>query len=140
MRHPGDQCVEFSDFLSCQGAYTITLRTDSCLCNACHRDCLRSRGKPRWLGLSKHIICKHCFVCCKVPTSCVCDSISEWGPVQHFNNEEIKKLAEHGIYNQMLSVHQAITSNESGLVGVDFVRTYRGTKSSTMPVWNLNHP
>ena len=34
MRHPGDQCVEFSDFLSCQGAYTITLRTDSCFCNA----------------------------------------------------------------------------------------------------------
>ena len=95
MRHPGDQCVKFSNFLSCQGAYAITLRTDSCLCNACHRDCLRSCGKPRWLGLSKHIVCKHCFVCCKGPTSCVCDSISEWGPVQHFNNEEIKKLAEH---------------------------------------------
>ena len=58
MHHLGDQSIEFSNFLSCQGVYTITLRTDNCLCNACHRDCLRSSGKPRWLGLSKHIICK----------------------------------------------------------------------------------
>ena len=67
MRHPGDQCIEFSNFLSCQGAYKISLRSDSCLCNTCHRDCLRLCGKPRWLGLSKHIVCKHCFVCCKGP-------------------------------------------------------------------------
>ena len=47
MRHPGEQYIEFSNFLSCQGVYKISLRSDSCMCNACHRDCLRSSGKPR---------------------------------------------------------------------------------------------
>lgn len=124
MRHPGDKCVEFSHFLSCQGVYKITLRSDSCLCNACHRDCLRSSGKPRWLGLSKHLVCKHCFVCCNGPISCACDSIRDWGPVQHFELSDIKKVAEclqfnigdnigqdqHVCKSHYVSIHQAIAN------------------------------
>ena len=94
MRHADDKCIEFSRFLSCEGVYKITLRNDSCLCNACHRDCLRSCGKPQWLRLAKHAICKHCFVCCPGPMSCACDSINEWGPVQQFEENEVKDWAE----------------------------------------------
>ena len=94
MRHPGDKCIEFSSYLSCQGHYTITLRTDSCLCNACHRDCLRSCGKPRWLGLAKHAVCKHCFVCCEGPSSCACDTIYDWGPTQGLDTRELERWVE----------------------------------------------
>ena len=40
MRHPGDKSVEFSLFLGCNGAYNISLRSDSCMCDACYHDCL----------------------------------------------------------------------------------------------------
>ena len=88
MRHPGDKCIEFSSYTSCQGHYSITLRSESCLCNACHRDCLRSCGKPRWLVLAKHAVCKHCFVCCDGPSSCTCDSVCDWGPTQCLDESE----------------------------------------------------
>ena len=62
VRHPGDRSVEFSIFLSCNGVHNITLRGESCMCEACYRECTRGEGKPRWVGLSKQLICKHCFV------------------------------------------------------------------------------
>ena len=43
VRHLGDKSVEFSVFLSCKGAHNITLRSDSCICDACYRDCLWER-------------------------------------------------------------------------------------------------
>ena len=47
VHHPGDRAVEFTSFLRCNGAYSnITLRSDSCLCDACYRDCVRASGKP----------------------------------------------------------------------------------------------
>ena len=109
MRHPGDQCVGFSIFLSCQGVYKISLRSDSCLCNACHRDCLRSCGKPRWLGLSKHIVCKHCFACCKGPETCECDGINEWGPVQCNKNNEIQQRADYFQWDINVNTDQEVT-------------------------------
>ena len=45
VRHPGERAVEFTSFLSCNGAYTnISLRSNSCLCDACYRDCTRASG------------------------------------------------------------------------------------------------
>ena len=77
--HPGDKCVEFSLFFSCNGAHNITLRSDSCMCTSCYRDCIRGEGKPRWVGLAKYLICKHCFVCCPGQGACTCELITEWG-------------------------------------------------------------
>ena len=133
MRHPGDQCIEFSNFLSCQGVYTITLRTDSCLCNACHRDCLRSSGKPRWLGLSKHIICKHCFVCCNGPTSCACENILEWGPEQHFKNDEFKKVAEYLQWDISISLGQ-----EQNICKSHYVNMHQAITNRTCKMCNSN--
>ena len=76
--HPGVKSIEFSLFLSCNGAHNITLRSDSCMCDACYRDCLRGEGKPHWVGLSKHLICKHCFICCLGLNDCACECITEW--------------------------------------------------------------
>ena len=87
VRHPGDKSVEFSIFLSCNGAHDINLRSDSCMCDACYRDCLRGEGLPRWVGLSKYLICKHCFLCC-LGDSCSCECITEWGPTQHLDDSE----------------------------------------------------
>ena len=89
VRHPGDKSVEFSIFLSCNGAHDINLRSDSCMCDACYRDCLRGEGKPRWVGLSKYLICKHCFLCC-LGDSCSCECITEWGPTQHLDDSELQ--------------------------------------------------
>ena len=97
MRHPGDKYIEFSSYTSCQGHYSITLRSESCLCNACHRDCLRSCGKPLWLVLAKHAVCKHRFVCCDGPSSCTCDSICDWGPTQCLDESELKRWIECGM-------------------------------------------
>ena len=86
-RHPGDKSVQFSMFLSCNGVHNILLRPDSCLCEGCYRDCMRGEGKPRWVSLSKHLICNHCFVCCQGNKDCSCESISEWGPTQYFHDD-----------------------------------------------------
>ena len=59
IRHSGDKAFQFSLYPSCNNTYKISLRSDSCLCNACYIDCERATGKPRWLGLSKHFILKH---------------------------------------------------------------------------------
>ena len=90
VRHPGDRSVEFSMFLSCSGIHHITLRGDSCMCEACYRDCMRGEGKPRWVGLSKQLICKHCFLCCRDPSNCSCECITEWSPKQHLDDSELK--------------------------------------------------
>ena len=74
-------------FLVCNGTHNITLRPDSCLCDACYRDALRGQGKPRWVGLSKYLIYKHCFICCHGSNDCSCECISEWGPTQHFDSD-----------------------------------------------------
>ena len=52
MRHPFERVFEFINFLSCNGAYKFSSRSDNCLCNACYRDCVRGSGKPRRLSLS----------------------------------------------------------------------------------------
>ena len=59
------------------------------MCDACYRDCLRGEGKPRWVGLSKYFICKHCFLCC-LSDSCSCECITEWGPTQHLDDSELQ--------------------------------------------------
>ena len=42
-------------------------------------DCERAIGKPRWLGLSKYYILKHCILCCQGEhNECTCNSIKEW--------------------------------------------------------------
>ena len=92
VRHPGDKAVQFSTYLSCNGTYNITLRNNSCMCDACYRDYQRGVSKPRWVGLSKYIVCKHCFVCCPSQSSCLCEEIREWGPSQHFECESELKL------------------------------------------------
>ena len=69
---------------------------DSCLCNACYRDCARGTGKPRWLGLSKHLVCRHCILYCNGPSVCICDSIREWGPEQWYGTiDELKTWLEY---------------------------------------------
>ena len=74
----------------------MSLRSDSCLCNACYRDCVRGTGKPRWLALSKHLVCRHCVLCCNGPLVCTCDSILEWGPEQWYGTtDELKLWLEH---------------------------------------------
>ena len=95
VRHPGDRAVEFSVFLSCNGAHSITLRGDSCMCEACYRDCTRGEGKPRWVGLSKQLICKHCFLCCRGPSNCSCECITEWSPKQRLEDSELKLWTEY---------------------------------------------
>lgn len=66
VRHPGERSLEFSQFLSCDGVYSsIVLRSDSCLCDACYRDCLQGGDKTRWLRLSEHALYKHRFLCCE---------------------------------------------------------------------------
>ena len=57
------------------------------MCDACYRDCLRGEDKPRWVGLTKYLICKHCFICCPDQNACSCESIIEWGPTQHFDTD-----------------------------------------------------
>ena len=36
MSHPFEKVIDFNLFLSCNGAHKISLRADSCLCNACY--------------------------------------------------------------------------------------------------------
>ena len=86
VRHPGDKAVSFSGFLSCNSAYNITLRCDSCLCSPCYVDCLRAKGKPRWLSLSKHLVCRHCMLCCHGPLDCSCDGVEYWGSMQWYQS------------------------------------------------------
>ena len=140
MRHPGDQCVGFSIFLSCQGVYKISLRSDSCLCNACHRDCLRSCGKPRWLGLSKHIVCKHCFACCKGPETCECDGINEWGPVQCNKNNEIQQWADYFQWDINVNTDQEVNICKSHYVSMHQAacdRTCKLCNCNSAPQWML---
>ena len=91
MCHPFKKVIYFFNlFLSCNGAHKISLRADSCLCNACYRDCTRGTGKPRWLGLMKHLSYRHCILCCKGP-SCTCNAILEWGPEHWYGSlDELK--------------------------------------------------
>ena len=49
-RHPGPKASEFSSFLSF-GEKRVDLKPDSCMCNSCHRDCLRGINRPRWYTL-----------------------------------------------------------------------------------------
>lgn len=54
MRHPGARATEFSKYLSYNGK-EIMLGPNSCICDACRRDCLRGEGKPRWYNIhAKH--------------------------------------------------------------------------------------
>ena len=95
IRHAGDKAVSFSSYVSCNGSYSIALREDSCLCNACYQDCLRPHGKPRWLSLSKYLVCKHCMLCCQGISHCACDGIVEWGPAQWYQSEDELKSWVH---------------------------------------------
>ena len=90
MRHPFEKVIDFNLYLSCNGEHKISLRTDSCLYNACYRDCTRGTGNPRWLGLTKHLSRRHCILCCK-GLSCTCNAILEWGPEQWYRSlDELK--------------------------------------------------
>ena len=92
VRHPGvKSSVEFSLFLSCNGAHSIILRSDSCMCDACYRDCLRGEGRPRWVGLYKHYA-NTAFICCLGLNDYACECITEWGPTQHFGNQSELQL------------------------------------------------
>ena len=86
VRHPGDKAVSFSNYVSCDGTYYIALRSDSCLCSPCYFDSLRAEGKPRWLSLSKHLVCRHCMLCCHGPSDCTCDGVVHWGPMQWYKS------------------------------------------------------
>ena len=90
VHHPGERAVEFTNFLSCNGAYTnFSLRSDSCLCDACYRDCTRASGKPRWLKLSEHSVYKHCILCCEGQLEdCSCKRVLDWGPPIWYDNAE----------------------------------------------------
>ena len=92
IRHPGDKAFQFSLYLSCNNTYKISLRSDSCLCNACYIDCERATGKPRWLGLSKHFILKHCILCCQGVSDCLCNTINEWGPEKWYDSDNELQL------------------------------------------------
>lgn len=87
IRHPGDKAFQFTLYLSCNKTYDISLRSESCLCNACYIDCERASGKPRWLRLSKFYILKHCILCCQGVSSCTCTSINAWGPDKWYEND-----------------------------------------------------
>ena len=89
IRHPGDKAFQFTLYLSCNSTYNnMSLRSDSCLCNACYIDCERATGKPRWLGLSKYYIFKHCILCCRGVSKCSCTSINEWGPEKWYDGDD----------------------------------------------------
>ena len=79
------------------------------MCEACYRDCLRGVGKPRWVGLSKHLICKHCFICCHGPSDCSCDSLTEWGITQHFGSVSELELW----LNYFLCANGSVKTNDS---------------------------
>lgn len=68
------------------------------MCEACYRDCTRGEGKPRWVGLSKQLICKHCFLCCHGPSDCSCECITEWSPKQHIDDSEFKLWTDYFQY------------------------------------------
>ena len=82
MRHPGDNAVAMSAYVSCQ-QNNINLQPDSCVCHGCEMDFLRNRNNPitpRWLRLKNEVYTiKHCILCCKLDT-CDCQHIQEWGP------------------------------------------------------------
>ena len=92
IRHPGDKAFQFSLYLSCNNTYKISLRSDSCLCNACYIDCECATGKPRWLGLSKYFILKHCILCCQGVSECSCNIINEWGPEKWYDSDSELQL------------------------------------------------
>ena len=70
-RHPNEKAATFSMlFLSMNGLSSISLRPGNCMCNACHRDCLRGEGKPRWCKLAKCLVNRHCMMCCSASLSC----------------------------------------------------------------------
>ena len=91
VRHPGDRAIEFSNFVSCNGAYAnISLRIDSCLCDACYRDCIQASGKPR---LSEHAVYKHCILCCEGQLEdCSCKRIVDWGTPVWYDDDETLQL------------------------------------------------
>ena len=88
--HPGDKATEFSEYLSMNGLYSITLREDICLCSACYIDCTRKAGKPRWYQYSKNSVLKHCTLCCDPSATCKCEEIVDWGPQNWFDSENIE--------------------------------------------------
>ena len=61
-----------------------------------HANLVWGIGKPRWLGLSKHLVCRNCVLCCNGPSVCTCDSILEWDPEQWYENtDELKPVIFH---------------------------------------------
>ena len=136
MRHPFERLIEFNNFLSCNGVYKISLRTDSCLCNACYRDCVRGIGKPRWLGLSKHLICRHCILCCNGPSVCTCDSVLEWGPEQWYGTiDELKMWIDYYQCSNVVDDQQTYNLCKSHYVSMRQAASNRSCKicSSTSP-------
>ena len=51
MRHPIDKA-------SCEGVQ-IVLQPDSCLCEACYRDCWHKTDKPRWVSIQSALVDKN---------------------------------------------------------------------------------
>ena len=94
VHHPGERAADFNSFLCCNGAYpNIKLRSDSCLCDACYRDCTRASGKPRWLKLSEHAVYRHCILCCEGQSEdCSCKKIRDWGPPKWYDKDEELQL------------------------------------------------
>ena len=95
MRHPMDKAPEFSSYLSCEGV-EIVLQPDSCLCDACYRDCMRKTDKPRWVSIQSSLIKsdKHCLLCCS-QESCPCADISDWGPMRWFEDDTLQLWTEY---------------------------------------------
>ena len=104
IRYPGNKAFQFTPYLSCNNTYNMSLRSDSCLCNACYIDCERATGKPRWLGLSKYYVLKHCILCCQSVSKCSCSSINEWGPEKWYDSDDEFQLWSDYFTNNGYSV------------------------------------
>ena len=54
VHHPGEKAIDFTTFLSCNGAYgNISLRCDSCMCDVCYSCLLYTSPSPRDATLSR---------------------------------------------------------------------------------------
>ena len=81
-------------------------------------------GKPRWVSLSKYLICKHCFLCCIGPNTCSCECITEWGPTQQFNNDsELQLWLDY--FKHLNNAIKVNTNSEYDVCKADYAYMYK---------------
>ena len=95
IKHPNEHAQIFNEYLSTE-TKQISLREDSCLCQACYTDAkkyskLGSKREPRWVTVHRNATTpqkvNHCKLCHSesLLTSCDCNNVQRWYDYQSWS-------------------------------------------------------